>query len=205
MSLPDLALDLQHSLHDSATAFGADALADMRRFVLQALPAMALKRPRTKLGQVLLQAEVPRYSLADCADFSAYKTHLWEQRGCALQPWDAGYPGATPRMSASNDGAGYWLDFAPAPNALHIAARGSSFRFYYFATHTLGDEPTESTVNLADRGLLLLRAQVEALRELAIRNVTKPVAMRDGYSGQPRNSTAAALHAQLLEIFEAAA
>ena len=49
----------------------------------------------------------------------------------------------------------------------------------------------------------LLRAQVEAWRELMLRNMTKVVQMRDGYSGTPRNATPAAmyelLHKQFME------
>jgi hypothetical protein len=65
----------------------------------------------------------------------------------------------------------------------------------------LGDNAADTTVTAADRGLLLLRAQVEAMRELSVRAAAKPVQLRDGLSGVARNSTPAALHEVLLRVF----
>lgn len=206
MSLEDLKADFQTSLHDSATLFADDDYADLDRLLLQALPDMASKRPRTRLGQVVLVADEPRYSLAAYTDFSAYKTHLWERSGaCFPKPWEPGYPGALPRVSATSDGGdtgvGYWLDFSPAPSSLHLAALGSTFKFYYFAQHVIGTDAADTTVAPADRGLLLLRAQAEAMREVVLHQANKPVQLRDGLSGTPRNSTPAALHEMLLRLF----
>lgn len=201
MALADLAADFQRSLHDGASLFKADDYADLTRFLLQALPDMATKRPRTLLGQVTLSAGVAQYPLAALPAFSAYKAHLWDRTACFPQPWEPGYPGATPRVCASSDGAAYALDFSPAPTALHLAALGSTFKFYYFAQHVLGATAAETTVAAADRGLLLLRAQAEAMRELTLHQANKPVSMRDGLSGTPRNSTPAALHEMLLRLF----
>ena len=44
-------------------------------------------------------------------------------------------------------------------------------------------------------------SQAEAMLELTLRNAAKPVQLRDGLSGTPRNSTPAALHATLLAMF----
>ena len=206
MALDDLAADLKRSLHDSASLFAADDYADLTRFVRQALPDMAVKRPRTRLGQVQLAAGEPRYALAGYSDFYAYKTHLWDRQSNVSfpQPWEPTYPGPAPRVCASRDGAsgaGYFLDFAPAPNALHLAALGASFKFYYFAQHVAGTLAADTTVDAADRGLLLLRAQAEAMREMVLHQANKPVQLRDGLSGTPRNSTPAALHEMLLRLF----
>lgn len=203
MSLSDLVADLKRSLHDSAPLFNAQDDADFVRFLTLALPDMGYKRPRTQLGQLVLTAGTPRYSLAAFPDFSTFKTHLWDRQNQVYfpQPWEPAYPGLSPRVCASNDGQGYWLDFDPAPNFKHISALGSTFKFFYFAQHTLGEQAAATTVTLADRGLLLLRAQAEAMRELMLRNMSKPVQLRDGLSGTPRNSTPAAVYDALMRNF----
>lgn len=202
MSEADLVADLKRSLHDSAAVFNAANDADFVRFLKQALPDMGWKRPRTRLGQVTLASAEGSYSLVDVPDFQNFKVHVWEPKGVCLQPWEPGYPGALPRVTCYKDGTGNWLAFEPAPSALHIAQRGSAFKFYYFAMHAVGAAAVDTTVAAADRGLLLLRAQAEAMLELTLRNVAKPVQLRDGLSGTPRNSTPAALHATLLAMFK---
>lgn len=201
MSQADLVADLKRSLHDTAAVFDAAADADFVRFLQQALPDMAWKRPRTLLGQVALVAGVTDYSLADYPDFYGYKAHLWEPVAGRLQPWEPGWPGAVPRISAYRNGSGQWLGFEPAPSAEHIALRGSACKFYYMANHAVGADALDTTVAPQDRGLLLLRAQAEAMLELTLRNVAKPVQLRDGLSGTPRNSTPRALVDALLALF----
>lgn len=202
MSLEDLVADLKDTLHDSATVFASDDDAAFKRFLVQALPAMEIKRPLTRLGGVQLQAGLPRYSLANVPDFAAYKTHLWDTG--MPKPWEPGYPGALPRVSAARDADQWWLHFDPAPTWKHIGALGYSFRFWYYGRHVLGALAAATTIAEADRGLLLLRAQAEAMREMAVRNASKPVQMRDGISGVTRNSTPAALYEQLLRAFQEA-
>jgi len=201
MSQPDLVEDLKRSLHDAATVFDAADDADFKRFLATACNALQPKRPRTLLGTIILQAEVIEYPLA-LADFATYKTHIWGSR--SIKPWDPCYPGALPRVTAATSGTTHSLVFDPAPTRAHINAFGSTFRFWYFAQHSVGAAAEDSTVATVDRPLLLLRAQAEAMRELSMRNINKPVQMRDGYSGTPRNSTPAALYAALLAEFEAA-
>lgn len=201
MSLDDLAQDLQRSLHDSAGVFAADDYADLKRFLNLALPDMAWKRPITRLGQVTLVEGEPRYTLAVYADLANYKTYLWDKAAGYPQPWEPGYPGALPRVAMQRDGAVPYLVFDPAPSAAHIALRGSVCKFYYFAMPVIGVDAADTTVAEQDRGLLLLRAQAEAMRELTIRNAGKPVQLRDGLSGTPRNSTPSALYQALLAEF----
>ncbi|MBK9440744.1 MAG: hypothetical protein IPN53_05255 [Comamonadaceae bacterium] len=201
MALDDLVADLKRSLHDSAAVFDAADDADFVRFLNQALPDMGWKRSRTMVGQVPLVAGTPSYSLAEYTDFYSYKTHLWEPVAGRLQAWEPGYPGAMPRIHSYRDGSGHWLGFEPAPSAEHIALRGAVCKFYYMANHALGTNALDTTVAALDRGLLLLRAQAEAMLELTLRNVAKPVHLRDGLSGTPRNSTPRALYDALLSTF----
>jgi hypothetical protein len=201
MALVDLVEDFKSSLHDSASVFTADEDADLIRLLTLALVDMAWKRPVTRLAQVTLTAGECRYLLATYPDLSSYKTHLWDKTGFYPQPWEPGYPGAVPRVSLQRDGAAAYLVFDPAPSAAHLAVRGNVFKFWYFAKHVLGVDAADTTVAAQDRGLLLLRAQAEAMLELAMRNMAKPVQLRDGLSGTPRNSTPRAMYEALLAQF----
>jgi hypothetical protein len=106
-----------------------------------------------------------------------------------------------PRIRAQQEGTGWALVLDPAPTLVQIAVWGSTCKFWYFSQLAIGATANDTTVPTAARGLLLLRAQAEAMRELAIHQSNKPVSMRDGLSGTPRNSTPAALHEMLLRLF----
>jgi len=216
MSLEDLVADLKRSLHDTAAVFDAALDADFERFLRQALPDMRWKRPITKLGSVTLEAGVESY-LIYVSDFAALKTDLWRNLANLPKPWMPGYPGALPRITAVREsrpeindwddyfaewGSGRWrLVFDPAPTSAQLACLGSVCKFWYFADHSINTAEVLTTVSLQDRGLLLLRAQAEAMLELSLRNVAKPVQLRDGLSGTPRNSTPRALFDALLSAF----
>ena len=201
MSQADLIADLKRSVGDASSPFDAPIDGDWKRFLAVALVAMQDKRPRTLLGTITLVAEQLLYPLA-LTDFVQYKTHVSGAR--PPKPWSPCYPGALPRVCAEQDGSTWNLVLDPPPTAAHLSAYGSAFKFWYFAAHALGADDAASTVAAADRPLLLLRAQAECMRELSMRNVNKPVALRDGYSGQPRNSTPAALWDALLREWKAA-
>ncbi|MBA4344390.1 MAG: hypothetical protein C0423_19800 [Methylibium sp.] len=198
MTRDSLVADLKRSVHDAAGVFDAPGDADWLRILGTALTAMQDKRPRTLLGSVDLQADEPVYALAPASvpDFAAFKTYLWASR--PLKPWAPGYPGALPRVSAVQSGGAWQLAFDPAPCQAHLNAYGSSFKFWYYGVHKIGEEAAATTLDASDRPLLLLRAQAEVMRELTLRNVNKPVQLRDGFSGTPRNSTPAALYEALL-------
>lgn len=204
MSKADLVASLKDSLHDAAKVFaveGANPDVSFERFLAQALPDMQAKCPVTKLGSVTLTANFPQYPLSNALGFAAYKAQLWGD-ACPYKPWEPGYPGSVPRVTASYQVGQWSLMFDPAPTAKHIAAFGSSFDFWFYGVHSIGDAAIDTTVALQHRGLLLLRAQVEAMRELSIRNSGKTVSVRDGLSGVPRNSTPAALWKDLMAHFE---
>lgn len=202
MKEADLVADLVASLHDSASVFRASLNADFKRFITQALPDMQFKRPITRLGSVQVEESTARYAMP-VSDFAALKTPLWGAT-TRQRPWEPGYPGAVPRLQANWDGAAWWLELETPPTACQVAAWGRDLSFWYFARHVVSNTEGATTVNALDRGLLLLRAQAEAMRELTLRNVAKPVQLRDGLSGTPRNSTPAALYQALLQEFHEA-
>lgn len=202
MGLDDLVADLKASVHDAASSFkSAD---DWPRLLRTAALAMVCKRPRTLLGSLTLTAGVDAYLLPSDlqATVARYKTHAWATG--AIKPWCPGYAGAVPRVRLEGAPSSWQLVFDPAPTAAQIAAWGSSFKFWFFAAHVLHADPAQTTLAPVDRGLLLLRAQAEAMRELAMHGVNKAVQMRDGFTGAARNSTPAALFEALLREFEAA-
>lgn len=200
MGMAELVAELKATLHDTAAVFKAPADADFQRFLRAALPDMSHKRPLTRKAMLTLVADVSRYAVP-VADLVGYKTDLWADASKLPRPWDDAWPGALPRVAATWDGAAWWLDFDPAPNAKHLAALGSAFHFWYFGQHSIGTLAADTTIAPVDQGLLLLRAQAEAMRELAVRNAAKPVQLRDGLSGTPRNSTPSALHEALMRQF----
>jgi hypothetical protein len=200
MSEADLVADLEVSLYDAKSVFTTPDKGDFKRFLAQALLDMQFKRPVTRLGSLTLVAGEGRYEVAE-ADFAALKTDLWREPSRLPKPWEATYPGALPRVSAVREVDAWFIQFEPAPTALHLSALGDAFKFYYFATHTLGVLEADTTINPQDRGLLLVRAQAEAMLAMSMRNAGKPVQMRDGLSGTPRNSTPAALHELLMKLF----
>jgi len=202
MSQADLVADLKASMPGSDVVFSAPADADYIRQLDAAALDFSRVRPRTLVGAVTLSADISEYDAP--GDLVRLKFPLWginEKR--ARKPWESNYPGRLPRAYIVQGATGLQLSLEPAPNAAQIADLGSSYKFYYFAAHTIDTNATNTTILPADRGLLLLRAQAEAMKELAARNSHKPVKMRDGMNSTPRNGTPAALYEQLMDAFEA--
>lgn len=200
MSRADLKVDLVASLHDAMDVFvGAD---DMDRLLDTAALDFSRHRPRTLAGT--LTVEAGRMTYPAPADLYLFKSSLW---GIApvqrAKPWERTYSGPSPDVRRIDGPDGPELHLTPAPTQQQLNMLGSEFRFYYFARHTIGDTAAETTLHDGDRGLLLLRAQAEAMRELTIRNIGKPAQMRDGLRSAPRNMTPAALHVELMREWEA--
>lgn len=194
MGMPALVGDLKASLIDSASAFRAPDDADFRRHIERAADAFAQLRPRTEVGEILLVADEPAYAAPD--DMWRFKSALWGVR--RAHPWEPSWPGRLPDVREA-DGM-LWL--TPAPTAHQVAVLGASYRFFYYARHEITEDGSGTTLGLADRSLLLLRAQAEAMRELAMRDAVRPVTARDGFSGQPRTGTPGYLAEQFMREFE---
>jgi hypothetical protein len=201
MSEADLLADLKDSLQDAAKPFVAASDADFKRHLSLAVAAFNAARPRTLSSSVALQAEVATYAAP--ADLHRFKFLQWGA-SCALKPWERGYPGRLPMVHEVAGEAGPELVFSPAPSAEQIAVLGAECRFFYFGRHAIGATAELTTVRPGDRGLLILRAQAEAMRELAMRGVVRPQQTHDGVSGGPAIGSPAALHEQFLLSFSRA-
>jgi hypothetical protein len=202
MSRGDLISDLKASLLDAANAFTAANDADFSRHLDKAADALTKVHPRLKTGTLPLVSGSPVYDAPD--DLIGYRSELWFDAN-RIKPWDPGYPGPAPIVTLAEREGGFSIVFDPAPSYAQVGLFGSTFTYHYHAQHRIGDDAADTTIRPGDRGLLLLRAQAEALLELSIRNVNKPVSLRDGTLGTPRNGTPAALFQVLLQQFKEAA
>ncbi len=202
MDQADLVTDLKASLNDAASTFNAANDADFNRHLDMAAMDLGRVRRRTLAGTITLQADVSEYDAP--TDMLMPKMASWgANEKAAAKPWDASYPGRLPRMSMFGDPGASQIILSPAPTQNQISLLGSSYRFFYFAGHVIGDgQNTQTTVREGDRGLLLLRAQAEAMKELSMRGSKKPVQLRDGMNSAPKNGTPAALFEQLMREFE---
>lgn len=201
MSQADLVASLKESIHDAANVFTAPSDADFVRLLDVAALALSQYRRRTMLGEITLSETASSYTLP--ADFVAYKSTLW---GLPMsKPWEPDFPGRLPDFRVVEIGGLLKATFVPGITARLISLLGSSYKFYYYASHVISGTASATTIRSADRGLLILRAQAEAMKEIAMRNLGKPVQMRDGLTGAPRNSTPSALYAALMQEFEQAA
>lgn len=202
LSRADLVADLKASLLDAAGSFRAPDDADFERHLDRALTALTAHRASTLAGEISLVEGVEAYAAP--ADLWKFKMALWGMPGGAMpKPWEKSWPGRLPdvREISADSGTVLWL--SPAPTAQQIAALGATYRFFYYARLVVGTDAADTTVSENDRGLLILRAQAEAMRELAVRDAVRPTTARDGVSGRPAVGTAAALYNKFLAEFNA--
>ena len=203
MSEADLVADLKASIQDSSAFFSAAADADYKRHLKSAALDFGRKRRRTLVGALALVADQAAYAVP--ADFLSFKSSLWgiAPRAAPL-PWEPGYPGRLPCVRTVEEGGVRKLHLDPPPAAAQISALGSDYRYYYFAGHAIDAAEASTTILAGERGLLLLRGQAEAMRELMFRGIAKPVQLRDGLTSTPRNGMPSHIFEKLMEEFERA-
>lgn len=204
MNEADLVADLRASLQDARNVFTAADDADFKRHLKTAALDLGRRRARTLVGSLALIADQAGYAPLP-AGFLFYKSHLWGVAPKASpKPWENGYPGRLPTGRVVEEGGLRKLYLDPPPTSAQISVLGADFRYYYGAGHLVGAAEADTTVLAGDRGVLLLRAQAEAMKEMAMRNIMKPVAMRDGMSTQARNGLPSYLYEKLMQEFELA-
>lgn len=195
--------DLKASLHSAARQFEgtqADDDADFKRILRAAGAALAQRRGRTKLGEITLVADEPRYTTAP-ADLLYLKAPLWGQ-GNRIKPWADDYPGPLPRARAVFEDGSPVIVLSPSPSQAQINTLGSSYRFYYAASIWSGEDA--DPIHLeddADRDLLMLRAQAEACRELSLMQISR-VGETKIKMAQSSNMTPTALWQALMAEFD---
>lgn len=203
MTEADLVEDLKASLQDARTVFTGAGDADFKRQLRAAALDFGRKRRRTLYDALALVADQAAYAAP--ASFLQFKSSLWGISPRPMpQPWEATYCGPLPNVHLSEEAGVKKLRFDRPPTSAQIAVLGPEYGYYYFAGHAIAAAAANTTILEGERALLLLRAQAEACRELAVRNIHKPVSMRDGLSGIARNSTPSYMYEQLMREFEAA-
>lgn len=200
MIRPSLKADLQAILGDSASKFSADANAFDRHLDIAAL-ALARRTARTLLTKLTVSADVSEYPApADLVDvkFSAWGESFRQNR----KPWEAKL-GRLPRASLVYVDGVSNIHLSPAPTAAQIAQIGSDYPLFYYGAYTIGATESETNIPAKYRDLLLIRATVQALMELANSGSTKPIALgSQGVGSMPKNGTPAALAESWLKIFD---
>lgn len=195
---------LGKSLQDALTIFGADAGAQdphLDRHLDAAVTDFGRVAPLLVSTTLSLVADVANYvAPADAVRF--HSTELVADQN-ELPPWDSSRLQIVPEpFITSIAGARCW-QFRPTPTNAMLAKLGSSsYPYTYFARHVLSEVDGATTIILEHQSLLVMRAQVESMREMAIRNAHKPIAVRDGMYSQTKNGTPAALADQFMRMWE---
>jgi hypothetical protein len=208
LTIAELLPDYRASLNDAALVFGQDNSDDQKKNLTRHLTIAARKlaigkRPRTRQATLSLVADQSSYGPVP-EDLLLTKVSTW---GITNRPQWHLPAGPLPILTlVDDDGTGSRaIVLTPAPTSEQICAFGSSYPFYYFAEHAITSDAATSTLQEKDRGLVILGGQVEAMREMAMRSIGKPVTLRDANGGGvARNMTPAALYEKLLAEFNEA-
>ena len=197
MNRPDLLKAYSDSLLDSQRAFKAE---DFERHMDTALRELAQFYPRRMLAELNAMPMQREYECpADLIEVLA--THYGRAEKAQRQPWDAGYP--TQRLPEVTvqyraDGSRY-LQVFPAPSYQLLAQIGTVVGYEYSAGHVVTDSYSSLTPVLVH--LAILRAQAEAMRELAMRNSSMPTQVKDSLTNTPANGTPSYLYQLLMDEF----
>lgn len=210
LTVSDLLPDYTASLNDAAAVFGSGSTtptldANLTRHLNVAARAVSAdgKRPLLKLASIAVSADVSSYGPVP-DDFIVSRATQWPAPG-ALRAWQQP-PGVIPRVFAAMTDAGQTLMLTPPPSQDQINVYGVTLQYIYLAAHAITDDETTSTLTDVDRNLVILRAQVEAMREMTFRNIHKPVSMRAASAGaSTSNMQPSALYERLLAEYKDAA
>ena len=197
MRLSALKESLSRSLMDSAGMFGDD---DWPELLQLAADDLARVKRRVRSGTIMLTSGQTDYAAP--SDLVDLRFHRWGYtKRQTRRPWERGYPRDLPRVTVL-DGSPKTLRLSFAPHAMMLALLGQEMVIDYYTGHTLSDTPGETTVPLEQRGLLLLRAQAEAMKWLAQRNVNYTTSVQQAVAGTPKNGIPSALYEKLMADFE---
>lgn len=167
---PVLIESLKASLGAVANQFNAANDGDFERHIDLGALRLVEKRPRTVLGSFTAVAGTASYSSVP-ADLVSLGRVLWGVSDRAV--WDL--PSVPPpRLQLVGSGSTRTFSLSPAPTQTQITLFGATVEFHYSAMHIVDQSAANTTVEAADRGLFLLACQLEAMKELQLRQATKP-------------------------------
>lgn len=196
---------LADTLTDARLIFGEDGSPEQQTALYAHLATAVTDynrvRPRIEAWELQLVAGQQDYP----APPGALRFHLSDfvDANNALDPYDPRHLYQVPIPTLIRDSAGgrVWR-FSPAPSARLIGVFGSRYRYTAVVAHVLSDVAGDTTFWPEDLPQLVMRAQVESLRALAVRNAHKPFTTRDPSLSQTRNGTPAALADQIFRDWE---
>ena len=172
---------------------------DYPRLLRTALAALNAVRPLHKVEVLELAAWQALYPCPEDLNsvFACWWGRSYKARAVI---WADDYPGRLPEWRVLPGAQGRLLQAQPAPSARQIQILGNRCELEYCADHVLTD--TDCTLDSELLDLLHLRAQAEAMRDLAMRNATTSYQLREGIGSVPKNGTPAYLYQELLAEFE---
>lgn len=199
MNLTELSATLKTTLQSSSRLVDDDdAGYDWSRFIKLAVKHFSQFKPLTLVGSVTLVPGQTLYDLPE--DFVDFKYAIWGRGALAkFKPWECGYPSKMPRTSVIHGiPSKLSFDFAPEPEAINTL--GSTYNFYYYASHVVDSEG--STIPAQYEKDLLLVAQAEVMKEIGFDKVGK-VTAKDPYSGMTRAAHPSVMYENLMKQFKA--
>ena len=179
MSLSDLSSDLKGMLGSSADKFNQEGRGDLDRLLNTAAAALSRDKPQNMSASLLLVADQADYDVPALLIKAIYSDWGKKQQR-ERQPWQRGFPDRLPSLNIVKVEAGKRLRLTPPPTALQIADLGADFVYYYTGRYKIGAKPIDTTVDECDRDLLLLRATIAAMQDLALSHASTPVSLGPG-------------------------
>jgi len=202
MSKTDLSTDLRGMLGKSAGSFDIEGRSDLDRLLNTAALALSRDKPQNlsdSLSLVAGQSDYDAPALIIKAVYSDWgKTALKER-----MPWEKGFPKTFPTLNTIKTATGKKIRLTPAPTAAQVVDFGSDYAYYYTASYKIGSKAIDTTVDESDRDLLLLRAVIAAMQDLAASHASVPVSLGKGVVSMAKTGTPAVLAASLLAQYEA--
>jgi len=195
MQLSTLINQLKMALMDSAELIEGNE----QQVIEISLSDFSRYRPQIKLATFSLLTGQMLYSAP--ADFIRVRTVLYGQNQRAKQPWQPGYPHQLPKLSAIEDEQDKkWVQLSHFPVESVVLNCGRDFSYTYYAVRKISNDTL--TIDIQDEPLLLLRCIAEAVKYIAVHQLSKTVSVRNSIGGEAKNGTPAAIHEQLMTQFE---
>ncbi|WP_164491423.1 hypothetical protein [Vibrio mediterranei] len=195
MNVTDLTTKLQKALKDSAELLEGLEL----QIIEVALADLSRYRPQIKIATFTLMSNQLLYKAP--VGLIRVRNVLYGQSQRAKQPWETGYPRNLPRLSVIDDDSDTkWIQLSHFPADSVVMSCGRDFSYTYYACRKIVNETIN--IDVQDEPLLLLRCMAEAVKYIAIHQLSKTVSVRNSIGGEAKNGTPAAVHEQLMTLFE---
>ena len=195
MNLDNLITQLKQALKDSAELVANKEL----QIIELSLADFSRYRPQTKVATISLLNNQLLYPAP--AGLIRIKSVLYGQSQRAKQPWEVGYPRNLPRLTVIEDDAGAkFVQLSHFPSFTVTQHCGRDFSYTYYAARQIKNDVIN--IDVQDQPLLLLRCLAEAVKYIAMHQLSKTVSVRNSISSEAKNGTPAGIHEQLMAQFE---